>query len=189
MKHRYMILPLLLLFTLSCSAKTNSTPDTKTVKAIIKHFFNSTAPKNKKDFYISGDFNHDGFADLAILFIPSNKTKFYKQVNIERPWLHDSTKAFGKPHLSLALVNGNANGFISKNTSVFALMDYSGVLETPSFRLILKKTKDKDYKESAMMLPIKINSDFIILPTEAGIDTYLYWDKNKYVLHSPEEEP
>ncbi len=35
----------------------------------------------------------------------------------------------------------------------------------------------------------KVNGDIIILPTEAGIDTYVYWDSDSYKLHIPEEEP
>ena len=29
----------------------------------------------------------------------------------------------------------------------------------------------------------------IVVPTEAGIDTYLYWDGEKFALYAPEETP
>ena len=112
-----------------------------------------------------------------------------KQVMFSTPWHFAGKLPKDKQHTSLAIINGHADGIKSKNTSEFAMLDYTGVLETPSFSLIRIKQGDKDYKQHQAMLPVKSSGDILVLPTEAGIDTYVYWDKDRYKLHVPEEVP
>jgi hypothetical protein len=78
---------------------------------------------------------------------------------------------------------------MSADTQVFALLDNSGVLETPSFQLLVKKKHAQGYRQHQGGLPVKHTGDLIILPTESGIDTYIYWDKTTYKLHVPKETP
>ena len=78
---------------------------------------------------------------------------------------------------------------MSADTQVYVLLEKSGVLETPSFQLMQKNKSDPDYSQIQAMLPVKNAGDLIVLPTEAGIDTYIYWYKTSYRLFTPDEVP
>ena len=105
------------------------------------------------------------------------------------PWVYPSTEKSKKYHRSLVIFQKTSNNWLTDKTRVFTMLDTTGVLETPSFKLLVSYKSNKDYSEHASMLPVKTNSDLIILPTEAGIDTYIYWDKDTYKLFEPEEIP
>lgn len=192
MIRRYKKLTLLiLLIPLSCSADSPDSVDTKTVSVIITHYFTSQAriSFDAQPNYVTGDFNGDGNSDLAVLFYPQKKIEASKQVHVSKPWVFPGSvqsKAYSK---SLAIINGSSNGWMSSGAKVYALLDYSGVLVTPSFQLIYKNNTEKDYAQRKAMLPTQNNADLLILPTEAGVDTYIYWDGNSYKLFVPEEMP
>ena len=67
------------------------------------------------------------------------------------------------------------------------MLDYTGAHETPFFELIVSHVGDNDYKNNISYLPVKLKMDLIVIPTEAGIDTYIYFDKDGYKLFEPEE--
>ncbi len=191
MKIALPILITLLLVTLSCNADEPSTINSAIVKNLISHYFggNAQVSDTQQPPYVSGDFNNDGIQDIAILFHTDANMGANSQVKISTPWLIPGSKQSQKLYTSLAIINGERDGFQSAQTKVFGLLDYSGVLATPSFQLILMKSTDKEYDEYQTMLPAKTNGDILILPTEAGIDTYIYWNKDKYDLFMPKETP
>lgn len=179
----------MLFVSFSCSAGDNKKIERVLVNSVVKYYFSSKAIVDINNVYFSGDFNQDGYADIAVLIKPAIGIKQSVKFVISEPW-SDATKKYKiKNYTSLAIINGSSRGFMSNGVKVFVLLDHTGVLETPAFQLIVKKISDKDYSEHARMLPLKIQKDFIILPTEAGIDTYVYWDKGRYSLYEPEEEP
>ena len=179
------ILPLLLL-PLSCSAESKTIPSHKTVTKLVNHFF----PNNNNSIeYKTGDFNGDGLNDIAVLFTPKEKPIETKQLKTLTPWVYPTTKPSAKYRRSLVIFNKTKSEWISGSTQVFVLLDTNGVLETPSFQLLITNKNDKDYASHATIFPIKTKNDLIILPTEAGIDTYIYWDKDTYKLFEPEEAP
>ncbi|MFK5913443.1 MAG: hypothetical protein QM484_03640 [Woeseiaceae bacterium] len=191
MKYIYILasLPLLLL-TLSCSAE-NNTNNSATVVKLINTFLSKqvTLKKNASPSFKLGDFNGDGLEDIAVLFTPISKPIESAQIKVSTPWIYPSTIQSKKYHKSLAVFQSAGGDWLSDKTRIFIMLDTSGVLETPSFKLLVSNKSDKDYKEHKNMLPVKTNNDLIILPTEAGIDTYIYWDKGTYNLFEPEEMP
>jgi len=180
-----------MLMSLSCNAKDAGANNEQTARMLIMQYFPGQASivENKKPFVRKGDFNADGIDDLAVLFLPNTKLKTSKQLKVSMPWVYPGVKPSKTYHQSLAIFNGDQSGWKSSNIRVFALLDTLGVLETPSFELLISRKNDKDYKSHSVMLPIKSSGDLIIIPTEAGIDTYVYWDKNEYKLLEPEEIP
>jgi hypothetical protein len=180
-----------MLMSLSCNAKDTGVNNEETARMLIKHSFSGQATiiESKKPFVRSGDFNADGVDDLAVLFLPKTKPKASKQLKVSMPWVYPGVTPSKTYHKSLAIFHGDKNGWKSANIQAFALLDTLGVLETPSFELLITRKGDKDYKNHSAMLPIKSSGDLIILPTEAGIDTYVYWDKDSYKLLEPEEIP
>lgn len=122
-------------------------------------------------------------------FYFNNDIEISKQVKTSHPWSFSNNGTESRYHKSLAILHGGRKNWESKETQVFGLLDKTMVLETPSFKLIVKKHTDKDFARHQAVLPLKSNCDLIILPTEAGIDTYVYWDNISYKLYVSEEMP
>lgn len=183
----FLTLPILLM-PLSCSAESNMSANQETVTKLLNTFF-PELKQSKTPNYKLGDFNGDGLEDIVVLFTPQSKPTETKQLKVLTPWVYPTTKKTDKYRQSLVIFQRTMNQWVSNETRVYALLDTNGVLETPSFQLLTTSNKDKDYASHASMLPIKTKNDLIILPTEAGIDTYVYWDKDTYKLFEPEEIP
>ena len=192
MKYIYILasLPFLLL-PLSCSAENNNTNNSATVVKLINKFLAKQVAlkKNASPSFKLGDFNGDGLEDIAVLVTPISKPIESAQIKVSMPWVYPSTTQSTKYHKSLAIFQNSGSDWLSDKTRIFIMLDTTGVLETPSFKLLVSNKSDKNYSEHKNMLPVKTNSDLIILPTEAGIDTYIYWDKGTYKLFEPEEIP
>jgi len=130
-----------------------------------------------------------GVNDIAVLFTPKSEPEKISQLKVLTLWVYPNTKPSNKYRKSLAIFQSNNGKWALDKLHVFALLDTNGVLETPSFELLTINKENKDYISHASSLPVKTSNDLIILPTEAGIDTYVYWDKNTYKLFEPEEIP
>lgn len=177
-----------LLVTYSCSAESSINTNPETVKKLLNKFF-PEHKQSKKPEYKLGDFNNDGLQDIAVLFTPKSKPTESKQLKVLTPWIYATTKKTNKYHKSLVIFHKTNSQWLSNDTHGYVLLDNNGVLETPSFQLLITRKEDKDYISHVSELPIMTKSDLIILPTEAGIDTYVYWDKDTYKLFEPEEMP
>jgi hypothetical protein len=180
-----------LLMPLNCGAKDVEPINDKTVRKLIQYYFpaDERISNDSQPAYVTGDFNDDGLNDIAVLFYPQEKIKPSKQLQLSWPWTFDSSVQSNKYHKSLAIINGCADGWLSQNTKVFVLLDKSGILETPSFHLIVSKRSASDYRQHLKLLDLHKAGDLIILPTEAGIDTYILWNRSNYKLYVPEELP
>lgn len=180
----------LLLLPLSCYADISHN-NSVTVVELLNNFLPNQVKlkKNDKPIFKLGDFNGDGLEDIVVLFTPQSKPTETKQLKVLTPWVYPTTKKTDKYRQSLVIFQKTNSQWVSSETQVYALLDTNGVLETPFFQLLTASKKDKDYALHASMLPIKTKNDLIILPTEAGIDTYVYWDKDTYTLFEPEEMP
>jgi hypothetical protein len=163
----------------------------KTVQRVMKQIFSADVKMAKDCFpcYVAGDFNYDGMQDIAVLFFPKKSQKLSQQIRSSWPWAQPADIQSNRLRKSLAIINGHPDGWMSPKIKVFVFFDNLGTLETPSFQLIIKKRSEIDYSQILNILPISKTGDLIILPTEAGIDTYIYWNKSAYELHIPSEEP
>lgn len=177
-----------LIAPLNCRAKNKIIINSEKVKNLIEYYFSDDAniADDSRPYFLTGDFNGDGEGDIAILFYPTEDIKPSKQLQQSWPWAFEGSIQSNKIHKSLAIINGQPSGWTSPNAKAFALLDKSGALETPSFQLMMKKRSEVRAKN---ILPIPVAGDILILPTEAGIDTYVYWDKSEYKLHVPDEIP
>lgn len=111
------------------------------------------------------------------------------KVNAVKLWDYPGLNAKDKMHKSLAVFHGSKKGWHSDDIQAYVFLDNTGALETPLFELIVSKRNDKDYKENISFLPVKVKTDLIVISTEAGIDTYLFWNDASYQLYEPEEMP
>jgi hypothetical protein len=191
MNYPQLILLSFLILPLSCSAGGQSEPDAQTARNVIAHYFTtkaSVSPTHHPSF-VTGDFNGDGITDIAILIRPAKTVTTSRQVQTSTPWAFPGSVQSDVYQTSLVILNGTSGGWFSPDTKVYALLDKSGSLQTPSFQLTVKRKADKEYAQLQAMLPVKHAGDLIVLPTEAGIDTIIYWDQTKYRLHVPAEIP
>ena len=185
---KYSLVFIILLLPLFGSAEPSIYHNSKTVTKLFETFIPGLN-KNSKPSFKQGDFNGDGVDDIAVLFTPKSKPKETAQLKVLKLWVYPNTKPSDNYRKSLAIFQSTNGKWELDKIHVYALLDTNGVLETPSFQLLTTSRKDKNFSEHASMLPIKTKNDLIILPTEAGIDTYIYWDKDTYKLFEPEEMP
>ncbi len=152
-----------------------------------------SAYQGKAQPFLSGDFDGDGKPDAAYLVTvaPAAKNKAFA-ANVS---LVDSL--FGTPPLgshgeSLALAIA-----LSSNQRRFLIASYgeggSGYFDSPIWKskplpLSVATRGSKAFRGFAKQ-DGHIRNDVVVLGTEAGIDTALYWDGRKFVLFSPPEEP
>lgn len=187
---KLMLLPVLLLSS-SCDADNTQSIDDSLVNQLFKHFMTGMGhiATDKKPFYKTGDFNGDGFQDVAVLFVPDKKLDRSSKLNISMPWVYPGIEPSSQYRKSLVIFNGSKDKWLTDSTKLYVLLDTSGALETPSFELLVTKQSDRDFESHHSLLPVKTSNDLIIVPTEAGIDTYVYWDKGGYVLFESQEMP
>jgi hypothetical protein len=162
------------------------------VRDLAKHHLASEIDIEQPDkqIYRMGDFNGDGNLDIAVLFTPNVSTKPSSELKISLPWQYTDAEATDSYRRSLAIFHGSSSEkFTSVVPPVFCLLDRLGVLETPSFSLLISRQGENGYPSNAKILPKPPEGDIIIIPTEAGIDTYVYWDLNQYRLFEPDEIP
>ena len=187
--------------SLSCNAGNKEHKNVELVNNLVKKLIlpkttqgTSTVPMVIKDEiiqgdFVQGDFNGDGIEDFAAIFMPVSGLTESGRLKIKKLWNYPGVVPSDKLHKSLVVFHGDKNGWETDSIQSYVLLDTSGALETPSFKLLISRTGDKSFKENASYLPVSLKSDFLILPTEAGIDTYIYWSKGAYNLFEPEEMP
>lgn len=177
--------------SLSCNAENNVDKNIELVDSLIKKLISTKAILNdsKASNIQKGDFNGDGMDDLAAVFLPVSDISDSNKLKTIRLWNYPDQISSDKSHKSLVIFHGSKGGWLAGATQIFVLLDSTGALETPSFELLISRTADKDYKNHSSYLPAEVKADLIIVPTEAGIDTYIYWDKTSYKLFEPEEMP
>jgi hypothetical protein len=82
---------------------------------------------------------------------------------------------------------------LGKSNRTFLLTDMSGFFDTPIWHqkplpLEVAKRGSKTHSEFRAREK-RIRHDILVLGTEAGIDTALYWNGKTFVLFAPAEEP
>ncbi|MCP5079204.1 MAG: hypothetical protein GY951_14260 [Psychromonas sp.] len=187
----FILLIITVMFPVSCNASDSNDDKTVDVSKLVKKYL---SPKivigpDAASSVINGDFNGDGVIDLAMLFLPVSEMTASNNLNISKLWENPDSVSSANFHKSLVIFHGSKSGWLSGDMQVYVLLDDIGALETPSFKLIVSHVRDKDYKDNALYLPVKLQSDLIIIPTEAGIDTYIYWHQGRYQLFEPDELP
>lgn len=182
------------LWTCACTATGNGVDLMRQARELVHHYIGVDAEVDSghKVAVQVGDFNGDGKKDLAVLFLPRTKPSAGDRLSVTKPWvyLEGTGIATDGYKMSLALFHGgSASTFEPADGRAYCLLDQSGALETPSFELLVTQKSDPDYAAQAGALPAVPAGDLIVLPTEAGIDTYVYWNGSEYALFEPEEMP
>lgn len=200
MKHFYFIFSRLALFisvavvSPSChSVDEQVRPET--IEQVLNHYLQGAYISSTESVPIfkQADFNGDGRLDLAVLITPVELPVNQRQVIISQPWnvfeRHKAVKGPSKPYRrSLLIVQPTGPDWLSEDARVDLLVDTEGVMETPSFELLVISKSSLQQKDGVLTQATGLH-DALILPTEAGIDTYIYWNGSGFELHQPDEVP
>jgi hypothetical protein len=142
---------------------------------------------------LHGDFNGDGAPDLLAV-VAVRGQRLNPEVRVVRPWpayngdaLAGNDVTWGA-EVGLAILHGTPAG---ESGGVYLLHDPNAVsiLDTHAARALSVIPRAELAAQAAPELARSARGDAIVVPTEAGIDTYLYWDGSTYRSLAPDEEP
>jgi len=138
---------------------------------------------------LTADFDGDGVADMVSIMSRSEGGQFTagspNDVVIPALW----GKARPYPDQRTAVVEIS----FGKRHGRFFLLDYVGYFDTPIWQsktlpIFVAKRGSRQFNEFHAQEK-RIKNDILVLGTEAGIDTALYWDGKTFKLFAPAEEP
>ncbi|HED34021.1 MAG TPA: hypothetical protein ENJ08_07385 [Gammaproteobacteria bacterium] len=161
------------------------------VKQLVRKFLPDKVVIDERDLITvkQGDYNGDGIKDIAIIFLPTSEIKSEKNITVQRLWAGSVKNSATKYYQSIGIFHGSKVGWLSDSIRVSVLLAGDGVFEVPAFELLSARVGSEDYQQYYAWRPIELKGDFLIVPTEAGIDTYVYWNKDRYELLWPDEIP
>lgn len=171
----------------------------KAEAAVLRLFgANVEIAKDKKPYFLTGDFNGDSRQDLIVLIhLKGAKSSLPKEVVVLNPWGYEGKGAQASSDLALAVVHGTSAGwdtqtpagrYLLADRDYFATPTWEG--PTPDGVSLLSLRKKRPARGSkAEAAPRMARGDAVAIPTEAGIDIYLYWDGKTYKVFEPAEEP
>jgi len=150
-----------------------------------------------KPFYLTGDFNGDGMQDIVIVVrIKERRTALPKDVRLINPFYSSPKVTFpanpaSENKLALAIIHS----WKTPQTAAKFLL----VGEAPILILVHERTSDPDGAKGLMELmskrgkrrrgqtfPPTAKGDVILLGTEVGSDSPLYWNGKTYRWEEPE---
>ena len=141
----------------------------------------------------TGDFEGDGKQDALYLvtILPGSAGGFERDVSVIGSLFGQEPLGARPETLALAIVqDGGRRKFLFTGYQGDGVADYFG---SPIWRespvpVQIAKRGSKTFEDFRRQ-DGKIKNDFIVVGTEAGIDTALFWAGHGYVLFQPAEEP
>lgn len=135
-----------------------------------------------------GDFNGDGADDLlAVTEVTRGTEPLPEGVLVLQPWSGAESRAYSRTPsheaaMSLAIVHGAS----ASNGGAFLLYDPApiSILATEAAREAFVASRSEVASLDTEMGRLA-RGDVFVLPTEAGIDTFIYWDGSTYRAYQP----
>jgi hypothetical protein len=142
---------------------------------------------------LRGDFDGDGIPDLLAV-VAVRGQQLNPEVRVVRPWPdYDGDAPAGDDvtqgaEVGLAIIHGTP---AARPAGVYLLHDPNpvSILDTQAARALRVVPRAELAAPGEPELARSARGDVIVVPTEAGIDTYLYWDGSTYRSLEPDEEP
>lgn len=128
------------------------------------------------------DFNGDGLADTIYYTDVINDISGLSSVVLFQPWLITDTQEQGAKtaiviiHGSSSLVEGSVPVVIHDKNDI-SVLDTLAMLQSE----VIEKEMIAQLQEPE--LSARAKGDIILIPTEAGIDSFIYWDGSSYQLY------
>lgn len=138
----------------------------------------------QKNFEIhTADFDGDKIADTLTVLKNIKQSEISKQVIKCNPFGGDKPAA-EEPISLLIRLSKNFKSYLIYDSAYFATPSWN----SGEFKIKIINKGDKLFKEWKKSVK-SLNGAAVILGTEAGIDILLYWDKSKFKVFWPDEEP
>jgi hypothetical protein len=143
---------------------------------------------------LRADFNGDQVEDQLLVVKATRKvTDMPANVQVVRPWPLNEGESQGDnlahgASVNFAIIHGPLTAaqpqiFVLHNDNTVSLLDAPA-----GEALTTVKLSDVASLEEPQLAAVA-KGDLLTVPTEAGIDTYIYWDGVTYKLFAPTEEP
>ena len=172
----------------ACAKSENATTDTSGAAATdVKALFAARKPISNDQ---KTDIDGDGKSDVVELVNISNKIQVLPPaITLITPWALTDGTADKSPqlkngsHNNVLISFGNSKQFLIHDVNAVSLLDTDAAQEiniTPNSEL-----EGLELPE----LSAQAKGDVIVVPTEAGIDTYLYWNGVTFQSYEPSELP
>lgn len=134
------------------------------------------------------DFNGDGLADSIYYTDVVGDISDLSSVHLVQPWPKmDDQKQGAKTaiviiHCGSSLVEGSLS-FVIHDKNDISVLDTSAMLQSE----VIKKEMIAQLQEPE--LSARAKGDIVLIPTEAGIDSFIYWDGSSYQLYEDIDIP
>ncbi len=132
------------------------------------------------------DFDGDGTPDQIIFSRLRDGVKIVAGTfDLIQPWpSFEKTSATEGSNTAIAIVHGkDQSAYLIRDKNPISILDTQAATESS---IILKKELSKSGEPALVKLAA---GDVIMIPTEAGIDSYLYWNGKTYVIYESLEMP
>jgi hypothetical protein len=156
-------------------------------EALRKFLANSheLSPKN-----VQVDFDGDGVADkIVVTGLRGSAIELTKTITLVHPWEHDKNAAnigdlaAGSKTNFYIVLSGTSASYVIHDANPISILDTDAAQE-------LFVVKGSEIAENGLAdLNKKAKGDLLGIPTEAGIDTYLYWNGDTIASYEPLEIP
>lgn len=142
--------------------------------------------------YLEGDFDGTTDAVYLVTVLPASpKASLAKDVIVIGDQLGAAPLGNHGEALAIAIVNGKSGRkFLITGYEGEGVTDYFGspIWGAKPIPLALAKKGSQTFRQFQEQEK-RITNDVLVIGTEAGIDTALYWNGMRYVLFAPHEEP
>jgi hypothetical protein len=135
---------------------------------------------------LRGDFDGDGVADLVAV-VRVGAGPFPAHVRVTQPWPEygEWEEDGARQEVALAVIHGApgraGDVHLLRDPNPISILDAGAAHHLAVIPRAEAAALDAELARA--------RGDVIVIPTEAGIDTYLFWDGSAYVHHAPLEIP
>lgn len=171
---------LMLLFLPSMASGSQSEQGTSWSSEFIPLQSNFALSEGFKQQQKAFDFNADGLVDyIYYVDVTENIDSTSNDISLDvvQPWLKMDEQKKGSKTGVLIIHGGDVLSSLIHDKNDFSVLDARAMLQSK----VIRKDKIKFIEEAE--LNSKAKGDVILIPTEAGIDSFIYWDGLVYQLY------
>ena len=171
---------LMLLFLPSMASGSQSEQGTSWSSEFIPLQSNFALSEGFKQQQKAFDFNADGLVDyIYYVDVTENIDSTSNDISLDvvQPWLKMDEQKKGSKTGVLIIHGGDVLPRLIHDKNDFSVLDARAMLQSK----VIRKEKIKFIEEAE--LNSKAKGDVILIPTEAGIDSFIYWDGLAYQLY------
>jgi hypothetical protein len=148
-------------------------------------------------FYLTGDFNGDGMQDIVIVVrIRERRSALPKDVRLINPFWYSPKVTFpanpaAEKPLALVIIHSwktpqTATKFLLVGEAPLLIFVYDRTSDPESAKGLMELMSKRGKRSRGQTFPPAAKGDVILLGTEVGSDSPLYWNGRTYKWEEPE---